>query len=149
MMRHVQCAGFVKGHGCNIAPSIEEFQSPSTEDFGDGGHDLLFMAKLKRTSWNQLFEDTLFRKLNEDHEGPYKHLVEFADGHKDEEYDADDDGVPNEMPVVVYRGAVKNMKTDKIVYRNNGHLGPLDHPACCDMIAGRQKYGEIPDIRDM
>ena len=149
-MRHVQCAGFVKGHGCAIADDIASFNPPTTEDYDyDGGHhDLLFMAKLKTTPWNKLFTDPLFKKLNMEHNGPYASLALFAEDGPGE-YDADAEDVPEEMPVVVYRGAVKNLDTDKIVYRNNGHLGPLDHPACCDMIAGRQKYGEIPDIRDM
>ena len=143
VMRHVQCAGFVKGHGANIAKKLEEWTPPTTMEYGDGGNDLCYMAKEHGTPWSNLINDSVFQKLSESG-GPYKNMAEFASGNG--EYDEDGEDVPTEIPVVVYRGAVKNMETDRLVYRNNGHLGPLDNPACCDMIAGRQKYGEIPDI---
>lgn len=160
VLRHVQCAGFIKGHGVGLAETTDEFLESRADDDDDERKttDLVLMAKLESTPWSNVWKDPLWTLLAQ--RGPYGSIMrekfEFLDGggrewpdHGDVEVDpaVQKTSITGDVPVHLYRGTVCNGRGE-IVLRNNGHLGPLDNPACCGMIAGQQRYGEIPRIME-
>ena len=135
------------------------YEAPSEEDEdelgGGGGHDLVYMAKLRTTKWVDVMRDPLFVALNVN--GPLSQVIEqhtmYAASGDDAYPDfsqvdikrtidtgggARDFAREHELPIIPFCGAMVNADYIR-VRRNNGYLEALDDPELCDRLEGRQK----------
>lgn len=164
ILNDIQSAGFVQGHGCNIAMTTQDYRSPteSDDDEYDNGTDLVLCCKLRNTPWTDLLGDPLFVKSMID--GPYSDIVaqmaqcsasgdgswpdfDAYDPHgpgkekiNSRSGESDDPSAGVEVPLIPYCGTVVD-KEGKKVYENNGHFEGLDDPRYCDRLMQRHRAG--------
>ena len=153
ILNDIQFDGIVKGHGCNLAPSLAEFREyrgdphrHSGRSQGGDHHDLVICAKLKTTPWDRIWHDPVFCGMNT--RGPFEHVFRermmFHQNTKThtspewpehEKNHKDTGALSGDIPAIFRSGTVTDHRGDE-VQTNRGHLGVLDNPDLCDVIYG-------------
>lgn len=151
--------GFVSGHGTELAASSIEYTLATSNGEYEEGHDLVMMAKLKRTPFTDLFNDPVFVALNYTG-GPaydviHQKIQAEANGgiYTDEQtYTDQENGDPSGslrgLPVIPSIGRVVD-KDRKQLWKNTCGFGDLDNPNYCERLDGVKSASSILRIRNV